>query len=203
MDLAIRRRADETGDPVETALTVDGFEDGVQQRRHVHHLAVGAADELRRVDVAGARLEAEELRVGHKGRDVSARRRPDRQLLRVRCGSRRAVDGGHVTGSASRHGWSMVDAWSEMAVALPSMLWSMIAVWSATAMDSAPGESMLADTAASIGAAALAFAATAPSMGAARLRLPFRLTLTSSRLPSMVDPSMVVPSAPVDTPPVS
>src|SRR3954471_7294707 len=191
VQLTVGRRADQPGDPVDAALAVDRLEDGVQQRRDVQDLTVGPADELRRRDVAGAGLDTEQLRAGDESRDVPLRRRPGLQLLRARCGSRRAVDGGHGKGSAHHHGWSMVEVWSETAVASPVMLWSMIAVWSATAIDSAPGDPMLADTAASIGAAALALAATAPSIGAARLRSPSRLTLTLSRLPSVSEPVVV------------
>src|SRR4051794_960944 len=192
VQLTVGRRADQPADPVDAALAVDRLEYGVQQRRDVEDLTVGPADELRRRDVAGAGLDTQQLRAGDESRDVPLGRRPGLQLLRARCGSRRAVDGGHGKGSAHHHGWSMVDVWSETAVASPVMLWSMIAVWSATATDSAPGDPMLADTAASIGAAALALAATAPSIGAARLRSPSRMTLTLSRLPSVSEPVVVV-----------
>src|SRR5947209_13918862 len=87
----------------------------------------------------------------------------------------------------------MPEVWSPTAVALPSMLWSMATSWWATPTASDNGEPMLADAAASIGAAALALAATAPSIGEARCRSPLRLTLTLSRLPSSSDPAVVPP----------
>ena len=56
---------------------------------------------------------------------------------------------------------------------------------------------MLAATAASIGAAAFALAATAPLSGDARCRFASTLTLTLSRLPSVSEPELTSVAPPV------
>src|SRR6478672_968598 len=78
----------------------------------------------------------------------------------------------------------MVDCRSAVAFASPVMFWVISAsCWEeATATESI--EPTFADAEASIGAATLALAATAPSIGAARFSFPSRFTLTLSRLPS-------------------
>src|SRR6478736_4643152 len=65
--------------------------------------------------------------------------------------------------------WSMPLSCTEGAVASPVMPWLIRVPWSARAWDSDPTERTLADAAASIGAATLAFAATPRSIGAAAL----------------------------------
>src|SRR5262245_62141087 len=64
----------------------------------------------------------------------------------------------------------------------------MMACWSVTATDSDPTDPTLADTDASIGAAALAFSATAPAIGAARLASSEILALMFNRSPSSSEP---------------
>ena len=61
------------------------------------------------------------------------------------------------------------------------MFWLMIAVCWATETASLSTEPTFAATEASIGAATLALAATAPLIGAAMLASPSRLTFTFSR----------------------
>ena len=66
--------------------------------------------------------------------------------------------------------WLICEVWSAVACAVPSRCWVIDPVWSAMAVASEATEPTLADTEASIGAATLAFAATAPAMGAAAWR---------------------------------
>ena len=122
--------------------------------------------------------------VGHAADALGdRRRRRRRQRRRPGAGapaaspasrSRGGVSGGRRCGAAAAAPssttslpWSRSLSCSAVAMASPSMPWSIITPWSPSACAVEPSESMLAPTAASIGAATLALAATARSIGAA------------------------------------
>src|SRR5204863_5307374 len=76
--------------------------------------------------------------------------------------------------------WSMLDVWSVVAFATPCSVWTITESCDAVASDVESGERMFALTAASIGAAMFAFAASAALIGAARSSARSRLTSRSS-----------------------
>src|SRR5215213_4406264 len=76
--------------------------------------------------------------------------------------------------------WLIAESWDEVAIASPARTCWSIASWSAVPIEAASGERTFALTAASIGIAALAFAATAAVIGAARSRSRSRSAFRSS-----------------------
>ena len=72
--------------------------------------------------------------------------------------------------------WSIVDVWFPVALATPCSVCVITEFWSASAIEVAPGDRMFALTAASIGAAMFALAASAALIGAARSSARSRLT---------------------------
>ena len=97
----------------------------------------------------------------------------------------------------------MSETCSDVATALPVMDWVMMASCCAIAVASELSERMLAATDASIGAATLALAATAPLIGAARSASRSTLTSTLSRSPFSRSPVLSPPMVSVTSSTIS
>jgi hypothetical protein len=91
--------------------------------------------------------------------------------------------------------WSRVLSWAAVAVASAVTFWSRSTPWSLSACDAEPVERMFALTAASIGAATLALAATARSIGAAASMARLRSALRSRIDTTSLSGSAMAPSA--------
>ena len=107
-----------------------------------------------------------------------------------------SADAVSVSGG-STEAWSMSEVWSEVASAVPVIDWVMMASCWAIAVACESSERMLAATEASIGAATLALAATAPLIGAARSASRSTLTSTLSRSPFSRSPVSSCPTVSV------
>ena len=101
--------------------------------------------------------------------------------------SRSSSDDGPVSagsgagaGSSAASPCPIVESWVEFAIASASMFCDSSESWLADASDWAPGDSVFALTAASIGSAAFALAATPALIGAAASRSASRSTSRSS-----------------------
>src|SRR5215211_3239336 len=129
------------------------------------------------------------VRLGDRRRHVVVRRRL-RAAGRQRAGEDQQQREGEAAGPAHHEPlpvvvspWSISDVWSVVAFAMPCSVCTITESCSADASEVEPGDRMFALTAASMGAAMFAFAASAALIGAARSSARSRLTSRFSSEP--------------------